>query len=67
MEQVAKLKRIWNLALVLQIVQKITEIIVLTYIYQLAKLGDLMSYDSKDIFKNVPSHVLILTMTSQVW
>ena len=24
------------------------------YIYQLAKFGDLMSWDSKDIFKNAP-------------
>ena len=30
------------------------KIIALAYIYELAKFGDLMSYDFKDIFKNAP-------------
>ena len=30
------------------------KIIVLAYIYQLAKFGDFMSYGSKDIFRNAP-------------
>ena len=54
MEQVAKLKRTWNLAPNLQIVKKIPEIIALVYIYQLARFGDLMNCGSKDIFKNAP-------------
>ena len=33
---------------------KLFKIIVLVYIYQLAKLGDSVSYGSKDIFKNAP-------------
>ena len=41
--------------------------IALVYIYQLAKFGDLMSFDSKDMFKNAPSHVLMLIMTLQIW
>ena len=43
MEQVAKLKRSWNSAPVLQIIQKILKIIALAYIFQLAKFSDLMS------------------------
>ena len=42
-------------------------IIVLDYVYQLAKFGDFMSCGSKDIFKNAQSRVLILIMTSQIW
>ena len=30
------------------------KVIALAYIYQLAKFGDFMSWDSKGIFKNVP-------------
>ena len=52
MEQVAKLKRIWNLAPVLQIAQKIPETTFLVYMYQLDKFGDLMRGGSKNIFKN---------------
>ena len=44
------MKKTWNLALV---VQKILKSIVLAYIYQLTKYGDLMSCGSKDIFKNI--------------
>ena len=51
MEQVAKSKKTWNVAPVLQVVQKIPENIVLAYIYQLAKFGELRSCGSKDIFK----------------
>ena len=36
------------------------------YILQLGKFGDLMSCSSNDIFKNAPSHVLILIMTSHI-
>ena len=54
LEQVTKLKRTWNLALVLQIVQKLPENY-FTYIYQLAKFGDLRSCGSKHILKNAPS------------
>ena len=42
----------------------IPEIIVL-YIYQLAKFGELMNCGSKDTFKNNPSHILILIMMTQ--
>ena len=49
-----KLKRTWNLAPVIQIVQKITENYCLAYIYHLTKFGDFMSYGSKDIFKRAP-------------
>ena len=52
MGQVAKLKKTWNLAPVLQIVLKITENYCPAYIYQLTKFGDFMSCGSKDIFKN---------------
>ena len=34
--------------------KRFLKIIVLVYIYQLAKFGDLMSCSSKDIFKNAP-------------
>lgn len=44
----AQLERAWNLALVLQIVPKISEN------YQFAKSGDLTSHGSKDILKNEP-------------
>ena len=57
MEQVAQLKRAWNLAPVLQIVQKIPENF----------WAKLMSCGSKDIFKNALSDVLILIMMSQIW
>ena len=30
------------------------EIITLAYIYQLAKFGDVLTFGSKDIFKNAP-------------
>ena len=43
------------------------KIIAFAYIYQLAKFGDLMSCDSKDILKNVLFYKLILPMTSQIW
>ena len=33
----------------------------------MAKFGDLMTCVSKDIFKNTPSHVLVLIMTSHIW
>ena len=52
MEQVAKLKRTWNLAPVLQIVQKITENCC-SYLY--ISVGQIWSCGSKDIFKNAPS------------
>ena len=55
------MKRTWNLVPVLQIVQKIPEIIALDYIYQLAKFGDLMSCGSKVIFKNALILTLIVT------
>ena len=42
MEQVARFKRTWNLAPVLEIVQKIQKNIALAYIYQLTKSGGLM-------------------------
>ena len=54
LEQVAKLKRAYNLAPVLQIVQNFQKNISLVYIYQLTKVGGLMSCGSKDIFKNAP-------------
>ena len=59
MEQVGKLKRIWNLVLVLQIVQKIRENYFPCfchdyYIYELSKFSDLMSFGSTVIFKNTP-------------
>ena len=50
MEQVAKLKRIQSFKLF----QRFLKIIALTYIYQLAKFGDLMGCGSKNIFKNAP-------------
>ena len=53
LDQVAKLKRAWNLAPVLQI-QKIPENIAHAFIYQLTQYGRLMSCGSKDIFKNAP-------------
>ena len=52
-EQVAKLNRTWNLAPVLQIIQKILENCY-PCIYQLTKFGDFMSCGSKDIFRNAP-------------
>ena len=48
------MKRTLNLAAVLQIVQKIPEMIVLVYIYQLAKFGNLMSCGSRNIIKMHP-------------
>ena len=54
LEQVAKLKRTWNLAPVFLIVQKIPKIIALVYVYQLAKFGDSMSCGSKNMFQNAP-------------
>ena len=48
------MKRTLNLAAVLQIVQTIPEMIVLVYIYQLAKFGNLMSCGSRDIIKMHP-------------
>ena len=54
MEQVAKLKRTWNLGPVLQIVQRFLKTIALVYSYQLAKFGDFMSFGSKDVFKMHP-------------
>ena len=54
MEQVAKLKKAWNFAQVLQIAQKIPRNYTLAYIFQLTKVGDLMSCGTKDIFKNAP-------------
>ena len=53
LDQVAELKRAWNLAPVLQI-QKIPENIAHAFIYQLTQYGRLMSCGSKDIFKNAP-------------
>ena len=45
--------------------KRFIKIIALAYIYQVAKFSELMSCGSKDIFKNAPSHVLILIVTSQ--
>ena len=50
--QGARLKRAWNLAPVLQIVQKIPGYYCTCLHYQSAKFGDFMSCGSKDIFKN---------------
>ena len=60
------MKRFWNLAPAFQIAQKTLKHIALAYIYQLAKLGDLMSCGSKNVQKWNLSHVLILIMTSQI-
>ena len=43
------------------------KIVPFDYIYQLTRFGDLMSCGLKDIFKNAPSRVLILVITSQIW
>ena len=51
LEQVAKLKRIWNLAPVLQVVQKFPENYCLAYINQLPKFSDLISCRSKEFSK----------------
>ena len=48
MEQVAKLKRTWNLAHSSKLFKRFLKIIDLIYIYQLAKL---MSFGSKDIYQ----------------
>ena len=48
MEQVAKLKRAWNSAPVLQLFKIFQKNIALAFIYQLTKLGGLMSCGSKD-------------------
>ena len=50
--QAVKLKRTWNLSPVNQLFKKLLKIILLAYIYQLAKFGDFMIFGSKDIFKN---------------
>ena len=43
------------------------KIVPFDYIYQLTRFGNLMSCGLKDIFKNAPSRVLILVITSQIW
>ena len=49
--------RVWNLAPVLQVVQKIPQNYCLAYINQLAKFGDLTSCGSKTILKNAPCNI----------
>ena len=66
--QVPKLKRTWNLAPVLQIVQKITEnyrtclYLSICQVWWLCEL-----WFKRYIQKYTLSHVLILIMTSQIW
>ena len=54
MEQVAKLKRIWNLVPGIHFVQKIPENYCPFLNLLVAQVGDLMSCGSKDILKNAP-------------
>ena len=68
MDQVAKLKKTWNLAPVLQIVQKIPQNYcpwVYLSIGQVWWLNELWS--KRYIQKYTLSHVLILIMTSHIW
>ena len=51
---VAKLKSTSNLAQSSKLFKRYLKIIVLAYIYQLAKFGDLISCGSRDMFKNAP-------------
>ena len=48
------MKKTWNLAPVLQVVQKIPENYCPCIFYQLTKFGNFMSFGWKDMFKNVP-------------
>ena len=61
-----KLKRAWDLAPLLQIIQKISKKYYFYFIYQLTKFGRLMSCDSNEIFKNASPQILMLIITSWI-
>ena len=53
------MKKTWNLSQSSKLFERLLKIIPFTYIYQLAKFGDLMSCGSKDIQNCILSHVVI--------
>ena len=60
-------KRFWTQHQYSKLFKRFLKTIALFYVYQLAKFGELISWDSKGILKSSLSFVLILIMTSQVW